>query len=112
MIAAAWAAAAARVAMMGMIHAYRWTLSPLLGPCCRYTPSCSHYGLEAIGRHGALRGGWLTLRRLLRCHPWGGSGYDPVPPREQPQHRHDMFATRGATPAAIQLALSGKRNRE
>ncbi len=61
------------------IHLYRWTLSPLLGPRCRFLPSCSDYALEALTRHGALRGGWLTLRRLGRCHPWGDSGYDPVP---------------------------------
>jgi putative membrane protein insertion efficiency factor len=65
--------------LTGAIHAYRWTLSPLLGPRCRYAPSCSAYALEALARHGALRGGWLALRRVLRCHPWGGSGYDPVP---------------------------------
>jgi len=58
---------------------YRWTLSPLLGPRCRFLPSCSEYALDALARHGALAGGWLTLRRLSRCHPWGGSGYDPVP---------------------------------
>lgn len=64
----------------GPIHAYRWLLSPVLGPCCRYAPSCSEYALEALAVHGVLRGSWLALRRLLRCHPWGGSGYDPVPP--------------------------------
>jgi hypothetical protein len=64
-----------------LITIYRYTLSPLLGARCRYTPSCSCYGLEAIRRHGALRGGWLTMRRLSRCHPWGGSGFDPVPER-------------------------------
>ena len=62
-----------------LIGLYRQWLSPLLGPRCRFIPSCSAYGLEAIGRHGALRGGWLTLRRLLRCHPWTPCGCDPVP---------------------------------
>ena len=57
-------------------------LAPVLGPCCRYLPSCSEYALEALARHGALRGGWLALRRILRCHPWGGFGYDPVPGTE------------------------------
>ncbi len=61
------------------VHAYRQLLSPVLPACCRYTPTCSAYALEALRRHGALRGGWLTLRRLTRCHPWAGSGYDPVP---------------------------------
>ena len=59
---------------------YRLLVSPLLGPACRFAPSCSAYALEAIAVHGPLRGWLLALRRLLRCHPWGGSGYDPVPP--------------------------------
>ena len=61
------------------IRAYQLVISPLLPPSCRYHPSCSAYAIEALTRHGPLRGSWLTLRRLLRCHPWGGSGYDPVP---------------------------------
>ena len=58
-----------------------WQLGPsrLLPPSCRFTPSCSHYGYEAIATHGPLPGLWLTIKRLLRCHPWGGSGHDPVP---------------------------------
>ncbi len=62
-----------------LIKVYQWTLSPYLAPSCRYYPSCSSYGLEAIDRHGPFYGGWLTLCRLLRCQPWGGEGYDPVP---------------------------------
>jgi uncharacterized protein len=66
--------------LRGLIRAYQLLISPLLPPSCRYEPSCSHYAAEAIAVHGSLRGSWLALCRLLRCHPWGGSGYDPVPP--------------------------------
>ena len=62
-----------------LIRGYQLVISPVLGPSCRYLPSCSDYAVEAIERHGALAGMWLALRRLARCHPWGGSGYDPVP---------------------------------
>lgn len=62
------------------VHAYRLLLSPWLGHGCRFQPTCSVYALEALRVHGGIRGGWLTLRRLARCNPWGGSGYDPVPP--------------------------------
>jgi hypothetical protein len=65
--------------LLALIGAYRRWLSPLLGPHCRFTPSCSAYGLEAIQRHGPWRGGWLTLRRLGRCHPFTPCGCDPVP---------------------------------
>ena len=65
--------------MLALIAFYRTCISPLTPPACRYTPTCSQYAREAIERHGPFRGGWLALRRLLRCHPWGGSGYDPVP---------------------------------
>jgi len=61
------------------IRLYRWLISPLLGSNCRYQPSCSAYALEAIEKHGAWRGGWMSLRRICRCHPWGGDGHDPVP---------------------------------
>jgi uncharacterized protein len=58
-----------------------WQLGPslVLPPSCRYSPSCSQYAIEALRKHGAIKGGWLTVKRLLRCHPWGGHGYDPVP---------------------------------
>jgi putative membrane protein insertion efficiency factor len=65
--------------LMAMIRGYQRTLSRVLPPACRFEPTCSEYALEAIGRHGALRGTWLALRRLARCTPWGGSGVDPVP---------------------------------
>jgi uncharacterized protein len=62
-----------------LIRFYQLSISPLLGPGCRYTPSCSVYGIEAIKKHGPFKGGWLTFKRFLSCNPWGGSGYDPVP---------------------------------
>ena len=65
--------------LIGAVRVYQHTLSPLLPGSCRYTPSCSHYGVEALRKHGAWRGGKLTLKRFLSCHPWGGHGYDPVP---------------------------------
>jgi hypothetical protein len=61
------------------VYLYRWTLSPFLGRQCRFHPTCSAYALEAIERHGAIKGWGLALRRILRCHPWGASGFDPVP---------------------------------
>ncbi len=65
--------------MIGMLRGYKRWISPALPPSCRYTPTCSEYAMEAIERHGAARGAWLGFRRLMRCHPWGGKGYDPVP---------------------------------
>ena len=62
-----------------LIRIYQWTVSPLLGPRCRFHPSCSNYALEAINRFGMLRGGWLTVKRLGRCHPWHPGGFDYVP---------------------------------
>ena len=69
--------------LIWLVGAYRRHVSPLKRPCCRYLPSCSEYAEEALHEHGALRGGWLALRRVLRCHPFGGSGYDPPPARER-----------------------------
>ena len=66
------------------VRAYRLLLSPWVGHACRFQPTCSAYALEALERHGALQGGCLTLRRIGRCHPWGGWGYDPVPPKARP----------------------------
>ncbi|MCL2289659.1 MAG: membrane protein insertion efficiency factor YidD [Bacteroidetes bacterium] len=64
---------------IGLIKLYQFTLSPFLGKQCRFVPTCSQYGIEAIQKHGALKGSWLTIKRIVRCNPWGGSGYDPVP---------------------------------
>lgn len=65
--------------LRGAIRAYQWTIAPLLGANCRYLPSCSEYAHEALGLHGPITGSWLATKRVCRCHPWGGSGYDPVP---------------------------------
>lgn len=65
-----------------LVRLYQVTLGPFLGGHCRFDPTCSAYAIEAFRTHGAIRGGWLTLRRLVRCHPWGGGGFDPVPPRK------------------------------
>jgi uncharacterized protein len=62
-----------------LIKIYQWGISPWLGPKCRFTPSCSHYAVEALKKHGLLKGSWLAIKRILKCHPWGGQGYDPVP---------------------------------
>jgi putative membrane protein insertion efficiency factor len=65
--------------LIALVRMYQYLLSPLLPGACRYSPTCSEYGLLALRRHGAFRGGWLTLKRVLSCHPWGGHGHDPVP---------------------------------
>ncbi|MCC7050639.1 MAG: membrane protein insertion efficiency factor YidD [Bacteroidia bacterium] len=62
-----------------LIKLYQLILSPLLAPACRYTPTCSQYGIEALKKYGLLKGTWLTLKRISRCHPWGGHGHDPIP---------------------------------
>lgn len=81
--------------LRAVITIYRYVLSPVLGANCRYAPSCSAYAQEAITVHGPLRGGWLALKRMARCHPWGGAGYDPVPRT----HHHHHEAAPGPAPA-------------
>jgi hypothetical protein len=80
-----------RSLLLGLIRGYQLLISPFLGGNCRYQPTCSEYAREAIARYGALKGGALAVRRIGRCHPWGGSGYDPVPGPEdsagEPQPR-------------------------
>lgn len=65
--------------LVALLRGYRWMISPLLAPACRFHPSCSSYAEEALRRHGAWRGGWLTACRVCRCGPWHAGGYDPVP---------------------------------
>lgn len=69
--------------LVAIVALYRYGVSPLLPSCCRYQPTCSAYAIEALQRHGPLRGSVLAFRRILRCHPWGGHGFDPVPPLAQ-----------------------------
>ena len=74
-----------RALLTGVVRLYQRLISPLLGPRCRFHPSCSSYALEAIERHGALRGSWLAGRRIVRCHPLNDGGFDPVPPENKVQ---------------------------
>lgn len=79
-----------RTVAIRFIRFYRYLISPLLGDCCRFYPSCSHYGEEAFARHGVLKGGWLTLKRISKCHPFHPGGIDWVPDSkntDQPNHR-------------------------
>jgi uncharacterized protein len=90
--------------VVGLLRVWQYLVSPVYGPTCRFYPSCSAYALEAVDRHGLVRGGWLALRRLGRCHPWNPGGVDPVPTRvrllphgTQADHEADHITT---TPAA------------
>ena len=74
--------------MIGLIRVYQLTLSALIGRRCRFLPTCSDYAMEAITRHGARRGLWLGAKRVCRCHPWGGDGFDPVPETLPPSWRN------------------------
>lgn len=71
-----------RTLLIGLVRLYQWAVSPLLGPRCRFHPSCSCYAIEALERHGAARGSWLAARRIARCHPLNEGGIDPVPPAD------------------------------
>jgi putative membrane protein insertion efficiency factor len=68
--------------LIGVVRIYQLAISPWTPPACRFTPTCSAYAIDALREHGAVRGLWLSLRRIVRCHPWGGYGYDPVPDRK------------------------------
>ena len=68
------------ILLAGLVRSYQLVISPVLAGSCRYHPTCSQYALDAIDAHGPLKGSWLAIRRVARCHPWGSSGFDPVPP--------------------------------
>lgn len=92
--------------LIWLLRAYRALISPLYGQVCRYHPSCSAYALEAVTVHGSIRGSWLAIRRLGRCHPWAAGGYDPVPPRRGAAGPGD---TRSSTTTAAGLAADATR---
>lgn len=85
--------------LIGLLKAYRLVISPLYGDVCRYWPTCSAYSLRAVEQHGALRGTWLTVRRLVRCHPWARGGYDPVP--GTPEHAEWLREQAAGQDAAV-----------
>ena len=67
-----------KILFIGLIRIYQWTIGPVIGNHCRFYPSCSHYGIEALQKHGVVKGIWMTLKRICRCHPWNPGGVDPV----------------------------------
>jgi putative membrane protein insertion efficiency factor len=93
--------------LMGMLKLYQWTISPMLGPVCRFYPSCSHYAYQAIATHGSLKGCYLTARRLLRCHPWNPGGFDPVPPRRKASAAGDVPGTEHRTETHTHTTAQG-----
>ncbi|WP_435193719.1 membrane protein insertion efficiency factor YidD [Streptomyces sp. NRRL F-5630] len=96
--------------LLALIKLYQWTISPLLGPVCKYYPSCSHYGFTAIDRHGAIKGTALTAWRILRCNPWSHGGVDHVPPRKRPRWHEALRAawrSRSQGPAAASVSPEG-----
>ncbi len=76
--------------LMLLVKLYQLVISPMIGPRCRFYPTCSEYAIEALKTHGAIKGGWLTIKRLGRCHPMGTGGYDPVPPCCQPKEQPNL----------------------
>jgi uncharacterized protein len=92
---------AMRVAVLALLRAYKWALSPLFPPTCRYVPSCSEYAMEAIDRYGIVRGGWMAAGRLLRCHPFVKGGFDPVSREEKAPSRAGATDLQGLTRIGI-----------
>jgi hypothetical protein len=82
-----------KAVVLSLLRGYKWLISPMLVPACRYTPTCSEYAMEAVDRYGAARGGWMTIRRLLRCHPFVKGGYDPVVGPELSTHHDGEFCS-------------------
>jgi putative membrane protein insertion efficiency factor len=88
-----------RRAAMGVVRAYQVVISPLLGPSCRFRPTCSAYALTSLERFGALRGGWLAAKRIGRCHPWNPGGFDPVPDTLPARRAHTVRPNGGGSSA-------------
>jgi uncharacterized protein len=86
--------------LIGLLRAYRLLISPIYGQVCRYYPSCSAYALEAVTEYGALRGSWLAVRRVARCHPWAPGGYDPVPRRDADDSHVSQYSEDSQTAGA------------
>ncbi len=93
--------------LIGLLKAYRFAISPLYGQVCRYHPSCSAYALEAVTVHGSLRGTWLSVRRLGRCHPWSAGGYDPVPSKAVPSN---TVPSESVPPANLDAPVGSRAN--
>ena len=91
--------------LIWLLRGYRFAISPLYGEVCRYYPSCSAYALEAVTVHGSVRGSWLAVRRVLRCHPWAAGGVDQVPPRTSSRRRHGY--RRAKHPDSISQRIQG-----
>ncbi len=89
-----------RLVLIGLLKAYRAVISPIYGEVCRYYPSCSAYALEAVTLHGSIRGPWLAVRRIARCHPWAPGGYDPVPPVVNSADRPETMPVHGPSQGA------------
>jgi putative membrane protein insertion efficiency factor len=98
-----------RQALLILIRIYQLALSPLLGPCCRFEPSCSRYTAQCVERFGVLRGSWLGLRRLLRCHPWNAGGHDPppLPPGHEARDSSPSACGHAAGDARLSSVISG-----
>lgn len=97
--------------LYGFVRFYQLFISPLTGPSCRFQPTCSSYAIEALRVHGGLRGGWLAIKRIARCHPWGGFGYDPVPQSVRPADSDGHNAHKHGTGCGCEKNLEAGKDR-